>query len=168
MFSRLCSTVPACVLLIGFLSLSGCTVFTPGHIAANIQRDRNLRKEIVEYSRKYLGLPYRYASSNPDVVFDCSGFTHFVMKNFGIPLSVSSSAQSLEGIKIPIEEAQPGDLMFFRHSPNGRIFHVALVVSNGEEGPSIIHATFRGIMIDKIRESSYWSRKYKSTRRVIL
>lgn len=168
MFSRLCSIFPACVLLTGFLFLSGCTVFTPGHITAHIQRERNLRKDIVEYSTKYLGLPYRYASRNPEVGFDCSGFTHFVMKNFGISLSVSSSAQALQGIKIPIEEAQPGDLMFFRHSPNGRIFHVALVVDNGEEGPRIIHATFRGIMIDTLRSSSYWSRKYKSARRVLL
>lgn len=165
---RLRSILPAFVLLAGFLFLSGCTVFTPGQITANIQRERNLRKEIVEYSQKYLGLPYRYASRNPEVGFDCSGFTHFVMKNFGIPLSVSSSAQALEGIKIPIEEAQPGDLMFFRHSPNGRIFHVALVVDNGEAGPRVIHATFRGIMIDTVKESSYWSRKYKSTRRVLL
>jgi cell wall-associated NlpC family hydrolase len=168
MYSRLRSKIPLWLLLSGFLALQACTVFTPGLISANIQRERQFRKEIIAYSQKYLGLPYRYASRDPEVGFDCSGFTHFVMKNFDIALSTSSSAQSLEGIKVPLEEVQPGDLVFFRHSPRGRIFHVALVVSNEEEGINIIHATFRGIMIDNLKKSSYWSRKYKSARRVIL
>ena len=168
MCPRLRSNIPVWLLLFSSLAFQTCTVFTPGLITANIQRDRQFRKEIIAYSQKYLGLPYRYASRDPEVGFDCSGFTHFVMKNFDIALSTSSSAQSVEGVKIPLEEVQPGDLVFFRHSPRGRIFHVALVVANEEEGINIIHATFRGIMIDNLKKSSYWSRKYKSARRVIL
>ncbi|MBK6948300.1 MAG: C40 family peptidase [Haliscomenobacter sp.] len=154
-------------LFIASMGLSGCSVFSPGQISAKIAKDRQAREEIVEYSKKYLGLPYVYASRDPERGFDCSGFTHFVMKNFGIALSTSSSAQSVAGAKIAMSEAQPGDLVFFRHSSKGRVFHVALVVSNDPGGVRVIHATYRGIMIDNINQSSYWRRKIQTARRIL-
>lgn len=154
-------------LFIASMWLSGCSIFSPSQISAKIAKDRQVREEIVEYSKKYLGLPYVYASRDPERGFDCSGFTHFVMKNFGIALSPSSSAQSVSGTKVALSEAQPGDLVFFRHSSKGRVFHVALVVSNDPDGVRVIHATYRGIIIDNINQSSYWRRKIQTARRIL-
>ncbi|MFM8449072.1 MAG: C40 family peptidase [Haliscomenobacter sp.] len=150
------------------MSLTGCSVFSPSQISAKVAEDRQVRQEIVNYSKKYVGRPYVYASRNPERGFDCSGFTHFVMKNFGITLSPSSSMQSTQGFKISLSEAEPGDLVFFRHSSKGRVFHVALVVSNTPEGIRVIHATHsNGISIDNISQSSYWRRKIQTARRVL-
>lgn len=156
------------LLSVAAMSSMSCTVFSPSQISARVAENRQVRQEIVEYSKKYIGLPYVYASKNPERGFDCSGFTHFVMKNFDITLSPSSSTQSLQGYKIPMADVEPGDLVFFRHSAKGRVFHVALVVSNNEDGIRVIHATHSsGITIDNINHSSYWRRKIQTARRVL-
>lgn len=156
------------LLSVAAMGSTSCTVFSPSQISARVAENRQVRQEIVEYSKKYIGLPYVYASKNPERGFDCSGFTHFVMKNFDITLSPSSSTQSLQGYKIPLADVEPGDLVFFRHSAKGRVFHVALVVSNNEDGIRVIHATHSsGITIDNINQSSYWRRKIQTARRVL-
>ncbi len=126
-----------------------------------------LRQDIAAYAKNYLGLKYRYAGRSPETGFDCSGFTHFVMGTFGISLSPSSVQQSLQGEPIKVKETQTGDLIFFRRSARSRISHVAMVVSNDENGIFIIHSTSRGIVIDDLMESAYWRPKIYSARRVI-
>lgn len=126
------------------------------------------RDSIVSFAKNYLGLPYRYASRNPARGFDCSGFTMFVFKNFNINLSPSSSAQSLQGDKILLKNAIPGDLVFFRRSKRGRIFHVAMVCKVVKDSIFIIHSTTHGgVRIDNLATAYYWKSKYKSVRNVL-
>jgi|688.fasta_scaffold35031_6 hypothetical protein len=127
------------------------------------------RDSIVLYAKNYIGLPYRYASRSPTRGgFDCSGFTMFVLKKFGIQLSPSSSAQSLQGDKILLKNAIPGDLVFFRRSKRGRVFHVALVSKVVKDSIFIIHSTTHGgLRIDNLATSNYWKSKYKSVRNVL-
>jgi hypothetical protein len=126
------------------------------------------RDSIVSFAKNYLGLPYRYASRNPARGFDCSGFTMFVFKNFNINLSTSSSAQVFQGEKILLKNAIPGDLVFFRRSKRGRIFHVALVSKVVKDSIFVIHATTHGgIRIDNLATAPYWKSKYKSVRNVL-
>lgn len=127
------------------------------------------RDSIVLFSKNFIGLPYRYASRSPARGgFDCSGFTMYVFKKFGIQLSPSSSAQSLQGDKILLKNAIPGDLMFFRRSKRGRVFHVALVCKVIKDSIFIIHSTSHGgLRIDNLATSNYWRSKYKSVRNVL-
>lgn len=126
------------------------------------------RDSIVNYAKKFMGLPYRYASRNPARGFDCSGFTMFVFKNFNITLSTSSASQSFQGEKIPLKNAIPGDLVFFRRSKRGRIFHVALVSKVVKDSIFVIHSTTHGgVRIDNLVTSPYWKSKYKSVRNVL-
>lgn len=126
------------------------------------------RDSIVSFAKNYLGLPYKYASRNPARGFDCSGFTMFVFKNFNINLSTSSSAQVFQGEKILLKNAIPGDLVFFRRSKRGRIFHVALVSKVVKDSIFVIHATTHGgIRIDNLATAPYWKSKFKSVRNVL-
>jgi len=126
------------------------------------------RDSMVSYAKKFMGLPYRYASRNPARGFDCSGFTMYVFKNFNITLSTSSAAQSFQGEKIPLKNAIPGDLVFFRRSKRGRIFHVALVSKVVKDSIFVIHSTTHGgVRIDNLVTSPYWKSKYKSVRNVL-
>ena len=52
--------------------------------------------EIVAYAKQYLGCKYVYGGSGPST-FDCSGFTMYVFKHFGVNLSHSATAQSKNG-----------------------------------------------------------------------
>ncbi len=126
-----------------------------------------LRNDIVGYAREYVGARYKYAGKDPKTGFDCSGFTHFVMKKFDIKLSSSSRDQERQGEKIKVEVVKPGDLIFFRRSKSGPVFHVAMVVSKDARSLKVIHSTSRGVVIDNIYDSKYWKPKISSARDVI-
>lgn len=126
------------------------------------------RDSIVSFAKNYLGLPYIYASRNPARGFDCSGFTKFVFSHFNVKLSPSSAAQAFQGDKILLKNAIPGDLVFFRRTKRGRIFHVALVSKVVKDSIFIIHSTTHGgLRIDNLATSRYWKTKYKSVRNVL-
>ncbi|MBK9338942.1 MAG: C40 family peptidase [Lewinellaceae bacterium] len=114
-----------------------------------------LRDEIVDYAQSFVGTRYRYASRNPEVGFDCSGFTSFILQKFEAKVSTSSSMQSLQGIRIPLGEVVPGDLLFFGR--RGRIQHVAMVVENTPKGIVCVHSTCsRGVVVENVSTSAYW------------
>ena len=61
---------------------------------------------------------------------DCSGFTQQVFANYGISLPHSSKAQAGYGTAVDVQEAQPGDLIFY--ADNGSIYHVVIYIGNGQ------------------------------------
>ncbi len=125
----------------------------------------SLRSDVVQYAKRYLGTPYRYAGRSSSG-FDCSGFTHYVMKNFDINVSGCSRTQGTQGTKIALQATKPGDLIFFRRSSRSRISHVAMVVANNEQGIFIIHSTSRGVVVDNLMKSKYWRPKIYMARDV--
>lgn len=147
---------------------SACSLVTPVSAthASKVDKEEFFRREVVSYAEKQLGAPYKYAGRNPKG-FDCSGFTYYVMGNYKIPLSVSSRTQEKEGRGIPVKAAKTGDLIFFRRSKLGQVFHVAMVISNDRNGLRVIHSTSRGVVVDNVSHSSYWKPKISSARDVI-
>ncbi len=122
-------------------------------------------EQIVNYAKQYLGCKYVYGGSGPSV-FDCSGFTMYVYKNFGISLSHSATAQSKKGTYVAKEDLQPGDLVFFKdfETMNG-IGHCGIYIGGGE----FIHAssgTGYCVKISTLSSGSY-STRYETARRVI-
>ena len=125
------------------------------------------QRDVVDYARLYLGTPYRYAGKAPGG-FDCSGYTCYVLKNFDVQLPGNSGAQEVSGRRIKAAEARAGDLVFFRRSKGGKVFHVALVTANDADGLRVIHSTSsRGVVEDNITTNSYWGPKVKTFRRVL-
>jgi cell wall-associated NlpC family hydrolase len=113
-----------------------------------------LRMEMIEFAQQFVGLPYRYAGKSPVSGFDCSGFTSYILEKFDVEISRSSAYQSKEGVKIPLSEVEPGDLLFFGRK--GRIQHVAMIVEHNANGIVCIHSTNRGIVVENVNTSSYW------------
>lgn len=127
------------------------------------------RKFLADKADDYLGKKYKYAGHNPKSGFDCSGYTYFLMKELGIPIPRSSAAQSKVGQKVPLKEAQAGDLVFFQKGKKKRIFHVAMVYSNNDEDLRIIHSTSsRGVVIDDLYNNKYWSAKISHASNVLV
>ncbi|MBK8721892.1 MAG: C40 family peptidase [Saprospiraceae bacterium] len=125
-----------------------------------------LRQDVVSYAKEWVGSRYRSGSRRPEVGFDCSGFTNFVMKKFNIKISHCSNSQINEGEAISLEMTRPGDLLFFGY--RGHVSHVAMVVSNDENGIIIVHSTSsRGVVVENVNESSYWTNKLICARNVI-
>ncbi|WP_432712696.1 C40 family peptidase, partial [Pedobacter sp.] len=46
---------------------------------------------LISFAKTLIGIPYHYASSNPQKGFDCSGFVNYVFNNFGVKVPRSSS-----------------------------------------------------------------------------
>lgn len=121
--------------------------------------------EIVEYAKKYLGCKYVYGGSGPNT-FDCSGFTMYVLKNFGVTLSHSATAQSRVGTHVAKENLRPGDLVFFTDYETGSgIGHCGIYIGDG----NFIHAssgTGYCVKISTLTSGSYLKR-YETARRVV-
>ena len=63
---------------------------------------------------------------------DCSGMVMLAYRNAGVKLTHSSRAQYGQGAKIPLAQAQPGDLIFWsRNGTQPGIYHVAIYLGNG-------------------------------------
>ncbi|GFN34041.1 C40 family peptidase [Paenibacillus xylaniclasticus] len=107
------------------------------------------------------GTPYRAAGTTTKG-FDCSGFTMYVFKQFGIDLPHSSSAQSKLGKKVAKDDLREGDLVFFNTSGKG-VSHVGIYVGDGKFAHS---SSSKGITISKLSDS-YYSKRYLSARRIM-
>ena len=125
------------------------------------------QEDILTFSKKFLGKPYRYAGKGPNS-FDCSGYTSFVFRNFGYKLHSSSSGQDRQFPTIVRkEDLSIGDLVFFEgRRRNGSVGHVGIV---SEIYPNntfkFIHAsTSHGVIISSSTEPYYSSRYLRGGR----
>jgi len=122
--------------------------------------------DLISYSKKFLGVRYRYAGRSP-YGFDCSGFTSFVYSKFGFSLARSAPGQAIVGVDINKEEAQKGDLIFFkgRNWRSNYVGHVGLVISNENGKITFIHASVCfGIIIENTEVPYYSARFIKVSR----
>lgn len=122
-------------------------------------------QEIVNFAKRYLGCKYVYGGSGPST-FDCSGFTMYVYKQFGINLSHSARAQSKNGSYVAKGDLQPGDLVFFKdYETMDGIGHCGIYIGEG----NFIHAssgTGYCVKISTLLSGSYQTR-YETARRLI-
>lgn len=101
------------------------------------------RTDLVAFAQSFKGVPYKYASADPDKGFDCSGFVLYVFKHFNVQVPRSSSAFAKIGKRVPLEEAQPGDIILFtgpRSAKASTVGHVGIITEGGET-ISFIHAS---------------------------
>ncbi|MCM1102158.1 MAG: NlpC/P60 family protein [Clostridium sp.] len=96
----------------------------------------DIRVDVVEYAKQFLGNPYVWGGTSLTKGADCSGFVQSVFKKFGVKLSRTSSSQAGDGTKISASELLPGDLVFYANS-SGTINHVAIYIGGGR----VIHAS---------------------------
>lgn len=98
---------------------------------------------IVNYARKYLGVPYTWGGKSPSEGFDCSGFTYYVYKNaVGKTIPSYSLGQADIGKTVSKNELKVGDLVFFG-SPT---HHVGIYSGNG----NYIHAPQTGDVVKEV------------------
>lgn len=90
----------------------------------------NVRVELCEYAKQFVGNPYVWGGVSLTKGADCSGFVLSVYAKYGIGLPHSSRAQANMGTSINMSEAKPGDLVFY--AKGGRINHVAIYIGGGQ------------------------------------
>jgi peptidoglycan DL-endopeptidase LytE len=123
---------------------------------------RSGNSSVVQAAYRNLGARYVWGASRPGA-FDCSGFTMYVMRQFGVSLPHSSSAQFRMGRSVSRGNLQAGDLVFFSLGTRGVVGHVGVYIGNGR----MIHASTpsTGVIVSSLNEQYYVSR-YLGARRV--
>lgn len=100
------------------------------------KESREFRGAISSYAMQFLGGRYAYGQNDPHRGVDCSGFTRYILGNYaGVYLNRTAAAQSKQGKAISIDNARPGDLLFYGNG--GSVDHVAMYIGNGQ----VIHAS---------------------------
>ena len=99
---------------------------------------------VISFAKTLLNSPYRPATSDPKMGFDCSGFVSYVFKIFHVKVPRSSCEFSNIGEKINLTDAKPGDVILFTgtksHHPHS-IGHVGIIYSNDGSEIKFIHST---------------------------
>ncbi|MDQ0813892.1 cell wall-associated NlpC family hydrolase [Streptomyces sp. B3I7] len=106
----------------------------PGYEAASGAR----AAAAVAAARSALGRPYVWGATGPNG-FDCSGLTQWAYARAGVGLPRTSQEQRYAGRRVPLSEAQPGDLVVYRSDAS----HVGMYVGAGR----VIHAPYPGAVV---------------------
>lgn len=127
----------------------------------------SVRGQVVEYSKKFLGVKYVYGGNSPSQGFDCSGYVKYVFGNFGVSLERVAASQANQGTRISKGDLLPGDLVFFdTNGGHNYINHVGIYIGEG----MFIHASSgsskRGVVISDLT-SGFYANSYMTARRVL-
>jgi hypothetical protein len=114
--------------------------------------EKGLRAKLVGTAKGYLGVPYLFGGTK-EQGFDCSGLTGAVYRLNGLQLPRTSGAQFEAGNPVDLQEARPGDLVFFGTGGSSRVTHVGMLVG----ARTFIHAPRpgQGIRQDDLSEPYY-------------
>lgn len=101
------------------------------------------QKAVCSYALHRVGYPYSQELRDSGNYYDCSSLAYYSWKDAGVNIShggattAAAEAQGLDeaGKTVSYDEMQPGDLIFYSFTNNGRyknISHVAVYVGNGK------------------------------------
>jgi cell wall-associated NlpC family hydrolase len=131
---------------------------TPAPAAAN--------SAVVDVARRYLGVPYVFGGSNPAIGLDCSGLVQLVFRQLGMALPRTAQQQFNATARVPSDQLEPGDLVFFARTyadPNDWITHVGIYLGGGLQ----INAPTEGQVVSiQPVFSGFWGAHYASAGRV--
>ncbi|MDR3019552.1 MAG: C40 family peptidase [Treponema sp.] len=123
------------------------------------------RGRVIRAAAKYENVPYQYGGMTTSGL-DCSGFICLSFKDaLGVSLPRSAAGLHSWTEKIPLANAQPGDLLFFRTDRTGNITHVALYLGSRR----FIHAASAGLktgVIYNTLDEGSWSHNFAGAGRV--
>ena len=92
--------------------------------------DGMLRNSILQYAAQFIGNPYVWGGTSLTNGADCSGFVQSIYAQYGYNLPRTAAEQSQVGTQIAVEDAQPGDLIFYGNG--GSIYHVVIYAGDGK------------------------------------
>lgn len=116
--------------------------------------------EIINYAHNFLGKPYVYGANGPNS-FDCSGFTSYVFRHFGVTIPRTSQEQFGAGTLVAKSKLKAADLVFFNTYSN--IGHVGIYIGNGD----FIHAASSGSVKVSSLSEGYYNDRYAGARRLL-
>lgn len=90
----------------------------------------SIRDSMVRFAQQFVGNAYVWGGVSLTNGADCSGFVQSIYAQYGYSLPRVAEDQAQYGMKIPVEEAAPGDLIFY--AKDGYIHHVVMYIGDGK------------------------------------
>ncbi|MEO6187924.1 MAG: C40 family peptidase [Ginsengibacter sp.] len=114
------------------------------------------RHELVRFAKTLIGIPYKYASTDPSKGFDCSGFITYVFNHFHWEVPRSSVDFTNVGKQINLIDAKQGDLILFTGTNDSIkiVGHMGIITENIDT-LRFIHSTSgraNGVTISNLEE----------------
>lgn len=125
-------------------------------------------QQLVSYAKTLMGTPYKYASANPSIGFDCSGFITYVFNHFGISVPRSSVDFTNVGKEVNSVNARKGDLILFTGTLDSiRIVgHMGIVTENTDTLRFIHSSSGRANAVTISTLNGYYQKRFVKTIRV--
>ena len=119
-----------------------------------------VRTQAVFTAMQMVGVPYQWGGATPRG-FDCSGLVQYAYSNAGLRLPRTAAAQMKAVTPLTLENAEAGDLLFFRDG--NRTSHVAIYLGQGR----FVHAPSTGnsVSLDSF-SNTYWRMRFARAGRV--
>ena len=148
-----------------------------GHVAGfDAWRNSSLTggEQVVRTALSMNGIPYLWGGTSIKG-FDCSGYTRIVYFMNGIILARDASLQARHGEEVEVgsgwEVFEPGDLLFFRSSPEGPsgspVTHVAIYTGDSRYIHAAGMVTVNSLDSTRPDYSAYRAATLQSARRII-
>lgn len=120
-------------------------------------------QEVLMNALSLTGIKYKYGGNSPETGFDCSGFVRYVFQQAAnLTLPHGARALSQLGQVVPIDQLQPGDLVFF-NTLKSAFSHVGIYLG----GNRFIHAPSAGGGIHVVNmDDEYWAKRFNGARRL--
>ncbi|WP_277814268.1 C40 family peptidase [Bacillus sp. LL01] len=88
--------------------------------------------DIVRTGERFLDLPYLWGGMS-GYGMDCSGFSYTMCKANGYIIPRDAHDQAKEGVEVPLDALEPGDLLFFAYEEGkGKLHHVGIYYGDGK------------------------------------
>lgn len=137
----------------------------------------NSRKKFIDCGMDFKGIDYVWGGKSPSPGFDCSGFVIYTAKK-SLNMDIKGNAQDIynQTEPVPLSEALPGDLIFFKGNSDSRITHVGIYLGKnpgendfGKQNLFLNAASAgprTGVIISGLNEN-YWKKTYYSCGRLL-
>jgi cell wall-associated NlpC family hydrolase len=114
---------------------------------------------VIETAQRFVGAPYKWGGMTPNGV-DCSGYVQEVYDLGGHHLPRLADEQFAQTIPVTLDQALPGDLVFFSTYLPGPS-HVGIFLGDGR----FLHAGSHGVMEARLSDP-YFASRYLGVRRI--
>ncbi|BFM43333.1 hypothetical protein CFS9_19740 [Flavobacterium sp. CFS9] len=119
------------------------------------RENRYIVTHLIEHATDNIGARYK-AGGTTKSGYDCSGLVFTTFESENIKLPRNSFEQAKVGRIIKFNDAQKGDLIFFKTNRSKQINHVGLIVEVKPDEIKFVHSsTSKGVIISSTKEAYY-------------
>jgi len=124
--------------------------------------EAELKDELINVAKKYLGAPYKFGGTSTRTGIDCSAYVNKVFKSFDVNLPRTARGIYKKGNHVSKSKLQKGDLVFFRTYAKFPS-HVGIYMGDG----TFIHASSakKKVIITNF-QGKYYQKRYIGAKRI--